>query len=337
MTTTSFTNIEFGATGIQHGHAQLVQSDNAHDAAIIPVPVSVISSGPGPTALLVAGTHGDEYEGQIALQSLLRSIRPEQLDGTVIIVPAANAPAVRGGSRVSPLDGGNLNRQYPGDERGGPTAQLAQLISRELLPRADSALDLHSGGTQSTYLSCAFLYRGPTESLWREKVQIARSLGFPFVMVVAERMEPGSFNSAGDDAGIPVVATELGGGGTIDLQSLGMIRTGLRRYLADAGVLTRPLVQPPRADKPAQWMELIPESTVTATMAGLFEPAVGLGGRVSAGDRVARIHSIDEPDRAPKDYFAAIDGIVAVVRRPTLVAAGSHLVHIARPLPAPAH
>ena len=337
MTTTSLTHIDFSATGIQHGYAGLVHSDNTHDGAVIPVPLTVISSGAGPTALLIAGTHGDEYEGQIALHDLVRSIRPEHLNGTVIIVPAANAPAVRGGTRVSPLDGGNLNRQYPGDERGGPTAQLAQLISRELLPRADSALDLHSGGNQATYLPAAFLYRGPTESLWHEKVKIARSLGLPFVMVVAQSFEPGSFSAAGDNALIPVVATELGGGGTIDQQVLGMIRLGLRRYLADAGVLSRPLVQPPRGDKPMQWMELVPESAVTTMTPGLFEPLVGLGGRVSVGDRVARVHSLDEPDRAPRDFFAAIDGIVAVVRRPTLVAAGSHLVHIARPMPAPVH
>lgn len=330
-TTAAFTGIDFAGTGKQLGYGHVVHSDNVHDGAVIPVPVAVISSGPGPVALLVAGTHGDEYEGQVLAHELIRELDPGDLSGTVIIVPAANSPAVRGAVRVSPIDAGNLNRSYPGHTTGGPTEQVAALIAGELLPRADFVIDMHSGGSNSTYLPCAFIYRGPDEELWREKVRAARLLGLPYVMVVAPMLEPGSLSSAGDLAGIPTISTELSGAGTVDRHVLGAMRRGMPHLLAGLGILkdaARSAVPDAAAPDP-QWLELVPESPVTSTAAGLFEPLVDLGEAVRAGQPVARVHFIDELDRPPRLYQARIDGVVGILRRPTLVAPGTHLMHIA--------
>ncbi len=325
-TTAAFTGIDFSATGKQLGYGHVVHSDNVHDGAIIPVPVAVISSGPGPVALVVAGTHGDEYEGQVLAHELIRELDPRDLSGTVIIVPAANSPAVRGAARVSPIDAGNLNRSYPGRANGGPTEQVAALIAGELLPRADFVIDMHSGGSNSTYLPCAFIYRGPDAELWREKVRAARLLGLPYVMVVAPMLEPGSLSSAGDLAGIPTISTELSGAGTVDRHALGAMRRGMPQLLAGLGILKDPAAA---ITAEPQWLELVPESPVTSTAAGLFEPLVDLGEAVRAGQSVARVHFIDELDRQPRLYQARIDGVVGILRRPTLVAPGTHLMHIA--------
>ncbi|MGP5690289.1 succinylglutamate desuccinylase [Glutamicibacter ardleyensis] len=332
----SFTGIDFSAIGKQLGYGHVVHSDNVHDGSVIPVPVAVISSGPGPVALLVAGTHGDEYEGQILAHELIRELEAEQLTGTVIIVPAANSPAVRGAARVSPIDAGNLNRSFPGNADGGPTAQVAALIAGELLPRADFLIDMHSGGSNATYLPSAFIYRGPDEELWEAKLRAVRLLGLPYVMVVAPLLEPASLSSAGDLAGVLTISTELCGAGTVDRQVLSTIRGGMPRMLADLGIMRRdtdagdaaPVAEP-------QWLELVPESTVTSTVAGLFEPLVDLGESVLAGQPVARVHFIDELDRQPRVFHARIDGVVAIMRRPTLVDPGAHLLHVAELLESP--
>lgn len=52
-----------------------------------------VRNGSGPTVLLTAGNHGDEFEGQIALTKLACGLQPEQIAGRVIILPMANAPA----------------------------------------------------------------------------------------------------------------------------------------------------------------------------------------------------------------------------------------------------
>ncbi len=110
------------------------------------IPICVIKNGEGPTALLTGANHGDEYEGPIALLKLAYDLKPEQVSGRVIIVPAMNYPAFRAGRRTSPIDAGNMNRIFPGRPDGTVTEKIADYFQRFLLPLADIVLDFHSGG-----------------------------------------------------------------------------------------------------------------------------------------------------------------------------------------------
>ncbi|WP_237393935.1 succinylglutamate desuccinylase/aspartoacylase family protein [Pseudarthrobacter sp. ATCC 49987] len=327
--------IDWSRSGLQLGYGRVRHSDNVYDGSVIPIPIAVISSGDGPTVLLVAGTHGDEYEGQILLHELARTLTPDHVRGTLILVPSANHAAVSAGTRVSPIDNGNLNRSYPGEPDGSPTGQVAHLIGRGLLPRVDVVIDLHSGGSNSTYVSCMFLYRGPTPALWTRKVAAARAMALPYTLVVPPRLEPGSLSTAGDDAGILTLSTELGGGGTVDRSVLGRARTGLAALLAGTGVLysdpAKVLAhqEPERVRSQTVWIELVDDSAVTTNVGGLFEPLVDLGQFVRAGEPVGKVHFLDELDRPPREFAAAVDGVAAIIRRPTLVRPGCHLVHVA--------
>src|SRR5215472_2601546 len=72
----------------------------------------------GPLALIIAGVHGDEYEGPAAAFSLTDSLSPDRLHGTVVAVPVANPSAFEAGTRLNPIDGLNLARTFPGNARG---------------------------------------------------------------------------------------------------------------------------------------------------------------------------------------------------------------------------
>ena len=117
--------IDFDRAGKQHGFIRLPHSVHRSAYGWIPIPVACIKNGDGPRILLIAGNHGDEYEGQVALGKLIRSLKAEEVRGRIIILPSANFPAAMAGMRTSPLDEGNLNRSFPGDPYGGPTAQIA--------------------------------------------------------------------------------------------------------------------------------------------------------------------------------------------------------------------
>ncbi|KAF7961622.1 hypothetical protein AWV80_31285 [Cupriavidus sp. UYMU48A] len=92
------------------------------------MPIVSLRNGEGPCVLLMSGTHGDEYEGQVALTRLVRSLSYKKIRGQIIILPMANYPAAKAGLRVSPLDEGNLNRMFPGDVGGSPTQMIAHFI-----------------------------------------------------------------------------------------------------------------------------------------------------------------------------------------------------------------
>src|SRR4051794_39471876 len=89
--------VDFTRNGRQHGFLRLLHSVHSSAYGYIPIPIVVIKGGEGPTALFVSGNHGDEYEGQVALCNLVKSLDPARINGRVIILPAANFPAVVAG------------------------------------------------------------------------------------------------------------------------------------------------------------------------------------------------------------------------------------------------
>lgn len=103
------------------------------------IPPTVIRGGAGPTALLTGGNHGDEDEGPIARRQLARELEPGQVAVRVIILPRMNHPAVRAGTRVSPIDGVNMNRCFPGRPDGTVTERIAHYVDSVLVPGGPGA------------------------------------------------------------------------------------------------------------------------------------------------------------------------------------------------------
>ncbi|MCP4469668.1 MAG: succinylglutamate desuccinylase, partial [Gammaproteobacteria bacterium] len=171
--------LDFERDGKHFGNLELSFSDNAHAFAKIPVPVVSIKNGSGPTLLLSAGNHGDEYEGQVILRRLIHDLSAEDISGRLILLPALNYPAMLDNARVSPLDHGNLNRSFPGIEGGPPTAAIAHYVSDTLLPLATAGIDLHSGGSSAYYLPSAFLCTAHDSDMTGPNLELAEIFNAP--------------------------------------------------------------------------------------------------------------------------------------------------------------
>ena len=146
------TTIDYEKEGKQTGYLRLPHSVHRSAYGWLPFPVACIRNGEGPTALLLSGTHGDEYEGQVTLSKLIHQLEPKDIQGRLIILPMLNFPAAKAGLRTSPIDELNLNRVYPGDPEGTPTLVIAHYVENVLMPMADYGLDLHSGGSSLHYI-----------------------------------------------------------------------------------------------------------------------------------------------------------------------------------------
>src|SRR5436190_19708792 len=120
-------SIDLDAPGKRIGHLELLWSDDEHAYGVIPVPIAVIANGTGPSVLVTAGVHGDEYEGLVITRKLIAELSPEAISGRIVIMPGVNWPAVRARRRLSPNDHQNMNRIFPGDSTSGPTAIIATL------------------------------------------------------------------------------------------------------------------------------------------------------------------------------------------------------------------
>ena len=151
------THIDFNANGKQVDWLRIPYSVNRSAYGALPAPLACIKNGEGPTVLLMAGVHGDEFEGQVGLSQLIRELEPQAISGRVIILPMSNFPAAKAGARVSPLDECNLNRVFPGGPTDSVTRQIAHLVETGLMPMADYVFDLHSGGTSLHYIPTTLL------------------------------------------------------------------------------------------------------------------------------------------------------------------------------------
>ena len=151
--------IDLNREGKQVGHLALPKITNTAGWASTFVHIGCIANGEGPTVLVLAGNHGDEYEGQVTLIRLIQDLEASDIKGRIIFMPAANLPAAMAGTRVSPLDAGNLNRAFPGNANGSPTWQIAHYIDDVVVPECDAWLDLHSGGGSLDYLPFAAFYQ----------------------------------------------------------------------------------------------------------------------------------------------------------------------------------
>lgn len=318
--------IDLEAPGKRSGQLELLWSDNANPLGAYPIPAMCIVGGPGPTVLLLAGVHGDEYEGPVALTRLYQALSPEEISGRLIILPMLNAPACRAGSRTSPLDGGNLNRAFPGDPEGPPTQQIAHMISACLMPVADAVIDLHSGGQASWFVPCALAARGRDGALDSDNLTLARAFGTEVIWVLGAANDNRSVNGAATGAGVPCIAAELGGGGTVGIGPLEAAEMGLRRTLMELDVLegTAAALPEPRLVELGR-----PGHRVLAPETGLYQPAKHAGEAVAEGDCLGWILSPDRPEAAPVEILARTPGLVLAETRRAQVVPGSFLAFIA--------
>lgn len=319
-------DIPLDRPGRTFGAMRLPWSHDESAYGQIVIPVIVINGAPGPTLLATAGVHGDEYEGQVALSDLARDIEPSSLRGRLIIVPAANAPAAAIGRRTSPVDGGNLARVFPGKGDGTPTAQIAEGITRLLLPLADFVIDMHSGGRTLEYMPCAWARLLADKDLRARTLDALIAFGAPDAGVVAKPQAIGTFLAAAQSAGKVAISTELGGAGTLTPYSLSVARDGIARFLAFAGLtVLKPLA------KQVRLLAVEPRHFVRSPGRGLFEPATSLGQSVAAGDIAGRLHDIERPDRAPETIRFEAPGIVMCRRVPARTEAGDVVAHLGQP------
>jgi predicted deacylase len=325
-------DVDFDKKGRQISFLRLLYSDNRHAYGMIPVPIAVVAGGSGPTVLLTAGTHGDEYEGQVILQHLMREVDPASLNGRLIIMPALNYPAVLAFTRVSPLDDGNMNRVFPGDPTGTPTPAIANYVNDKILPMCDAGLDLHSGGFASEYIPCAFLRNAGDESLKARKLAITEAFGAPLTVVVPGGPGLSSLLATADVQGVPMLATELGGCGSVNLDALEIGRRGVNQVLHHLGVLDAG----GSGIKPAatRFVQMPgPNYHVHAPVSGLFEPYCELGDEVVAGQKAGCLHPRDNPDANAVEVEFGANGTVLTRRVPAVSECGDYLFSLATDLP----
>ena len=321
--------VDFAAEGKQSGYLRVPHSVDDSAYGWLPVPVTVIRNGEGPTLVLSAGVHGDEYEGQIAVAELATELSPEHIRGRLILLPMVNLPAAKQGRRISPLDSGNLNRLYPGNPIGSPSEMIAHYHEEVILPLADYAVDLHSGG--SSLLYPATLLRGPGHTPEEETglQLLTDAFDLPYAWVFTGgggRNSPArTAMGAANRKGVINVMAELGGGNAVTSGVLSNTRRGLRRILNALGMLPDYV---PDVSRGTRLLNAV--GVIYSYEDGLFEPLKGIGDVISQSETVAQIHHPETPGRASEPVHSAFDGMILAMRAMAQTHRGDALYQIAQ-------
>jgi len=306
--------------GKQFGYLRVPHSHDESAWGAVAIPIVVVANGSGPTLLLVGGTHGDEYEGQITLLDLARTLEPNDVQGRVIILTAHHFPACLAGTRTSPIDGRDINRAFPGDPSGSFAQVLAHYVANYLVPIADAVMDIHSGGRSLDCLPCTMSHILDDAALTERTLALARAFGAPYHVMSREVDGSGTFQTTCESRGLVAMSSELGGGNRIQLPGLEIAERGVRNLLAYLGICG---VRDERPTKATQVM-LLPDMDCYhfAPASGIYRPFHPLGTWVKAGDPAGTIYDISDPARAPTVVHFKRSGLLWSTRGQGRIATG---------------
>jgi uncharacterized protein len=260
--------------------------DAALDGLEIPL-VEARGAGDGPHLCLMAGVHGCEYSSIAAVRSFMRDLDVDRLHGMVTAVAIANPASFWARTPfVSPADGLNLNRCFPGDPAGSFSQVLAHRLFERLIQPADALLDLHGGDMVEALEPFSLYDASPVEDRARE---LAIAFGLPYVTRVERGTSPvaGTTSGAAAERGIPGVIAEVGGRGLLEPDAVDAHLAGVANVLRQLRMLPGDPAPPPRPQHDVDrfvWLR--------SREAGWWQPAVVAGQRVAAGDLVGTIEDL---------------------------------------------
>jgi uncharacterized protein len=284
------------------------------------LPVHVIHGArPGPTMFVSGLVHGDEIIGLEVVRQLVRHQALADIAGTLLAVPIVNAFGFIGQSRYLP-DRRDLNRSFPGSDRGSLASVLADLFMREIVSRASIGIDVHSAALHRT--NYPQIRIAPDDA---GLLELAKAFAPPVILM--SKLRDGSLRQAAAARGVQVLVFEGGEALRFDDRVVQAAVSGCLRVMKRSGMIESGAVREAR-----QATVVSHHSTwLRAPEGGILRSVHAIGSRVSAGETVGEISDPLGENSAP--VVAEADGIVIGRTNLPVVHRGDALFHIARVKP----
>ena len=282
------------------------------------MPVHVIKGKKtGPRLFVSAAIHGDEINGVEIIRRLLKLPALKRLSGTIIAVPIVNIHGLINHSRYLP-DRRDLNRSFPGTEKGSLAARLAYLFMKEIVTQSTHGIDLHTGALHRDNLP---QIRANLDD--EETNKLARAFDVP--VIISSNLRDGSLREAAAEYGIPMLLYEAGEALRFNEVS---IRAGVKGII---NVMRTLEMLPPSRSKSKRHIEPVvarSSSWVRASDSGILRTMIPLGSRVKKNTLLGVV--ADPFGETESSVISSFNGIVIGRTNLPLVNEGDALYHIAR-------
>jgi len=286
--------------------------------APVTMPIHIINGKKdGPRLFVSAAIHGDEINGVEIIRRLLKLPILKRLKGTIIAVPIVNVHGLINHSRYLP-DRRDLNRSFPGSEKGSLAARLANLFMKEIVTKSTHGIDLHTGAIHRSNLP---QIRANIDDEETSKLALA----FNAPVILSSNLLDNSLRASAADYGIPMLLYEAGEALRFDEVS---IRAGVKGIIS---VMRELSMLPKLSRKSKKTMEPVisrKSSWIRASESGILRAMVPLGGRVKKNTLLGVI--ADPFGDQEINLLSPFSGIVIGKTNLPLVNEGDGLYHIAR-------
>ncbi|NQU60921.1 MAG: succinylglutamate desuccinylase/aspartoacylase family protein [Rhodospirillales bacterium] len=283
--------------------------------APLSMPIQVIhGKKSGPTLFICAALHGDEINGVEIIRRLAQLSALKHLRGTLLAVPIVNVFGFLSLARYLP-DRRDLNRSFPGSEKGSLAGRLAKLFLDEIIAKSTHGIDLHTGAIHRDNFP---QIRADLDD--EETLRLARTFGVP--ILINAGLREGSLRAEAGKRGVRVIVYEAGEALRFDESCIRAGLKGIVRIMRELNML------PPskRILKHSDSLIIRDSRWERAPISGILRSITPLGVTVRVGDQLGAISDpFGENEIAIPSHF---DGIV--IGRSTLpvVHEGDALFHV---------
>jgi hypothetical protein len=289
-----------------------------HTQTPLNMPVQIIRGlKDGPRLFVSAAIHGDELNGIEIIRRLHQNKVLKRLHGTLITIPIVNVFGVIHHSRYLP-DRRDLNRSFPGSERGSLAGRLANLFMTEIVDNATHGIDLHTGALHRTNLPQVRANMDDPETK-----RLAKVFGAP--VILNSDIRDGSLRECAAERGMPMLLYEAGEALRFDELSIRAGVKGIINVMRELGMVPKTRYTARHKIEP---LVARSSSWVRATESGVFRAFTALGARVGKGSVMGAITSPYGDNEV--EVISPASGIVIGKTSLPLINEGDALFHIAR-------
>jgi len=281
---------------------------------LIHLPVFIRSSKiDGPVVMISGGIHGDEINGVVAVKKMLEENMFVPKKGALIFIPLFNVYGFLSNTRTFP-DGRDLNRSFPGSNKGSLASQIAHIITTQIIPNIDYGVDFHTGGRMlSNFPQIRVDFKD------KKALELAKAFGTHFI--INSSYIDKSFRKEAIKDNKSVLVFEGGESMRLDDFAVEEAIAGTTRLLQYLGIIEELL--------PKKESLIVKESSwIRAKISGIFIPTIKLGDPVKKGQVIAKI--TDPYGQVKVPVKSTSKGFVVGLNNLPVINAGDALVHVGK-------
>lgn len=297
-----------------------------YDCAPFSLPVHIVHGKKnGPVLCLTGAIHGDEINGVEIIRRILKKTFLKKISGTLIAIPVVNMYGFLYQDRYL-MDRRDLNRSFPGSEKGSLAGRLANLISQEVVCKSTHCIDLHTGSLHRSNLPQLRIDTENTEALMLAKA-------FQAPVILHSKLREGSLREFANKKLIPSLVYEAGESLRFNEIAIRTGVNGIMNVMRTLGMIPEPKkanslhANKKKLNKDPAGLIAKNSYWVRAPHSGIIQTKKTLGAAVKKGEVLAKIGNPTNTDE--RLLYSPLDGIVIGANNLPLVHAGAAIFHIA--------